>query len=138
MTMVAGKVVVENGRLLTVDEEAIKAEARELMVEYRKKWKRPGKPRAGWNPTTGRCTAAAPPRIGHEPLGGWIAVINDVRSGSGIAWFAPPQGSRRTDEGFFLHDNPSSKKITRFATRGRTPFRASRDDGHSLFRPGPA
>lgn len=36
MTMVAGQVVVENGKLLTVDEEAIKAEARELMVEYRK------------------------------------------------------------------------------------------------------
>ena len=36
MTMVAGKIVMENGRLLTVDEEAIKAEARELMVAYRK------------------------------------------------------------------------------------------------------
>jgi 5-methylthioadenosine/S-adenosylhomocysteine deaminase len=36
MTMVAGKIVMENGKLLTVDEEAIKAEARELMVEYRK------------------------------------------------------------------------------------------------------
>ncbi len=35
MTMVAGKVVMENGRLLTVDEEAIKAEARELMKSYR-------------------------------------------------------------------------------------------------------
>ena len=36
MTMVAGQVVVDNGKLLTVDEDAIKAEARELMVEYRK------------------------------------------------------------------------------------------------------
>jgi 5-methylthioadenosine/S-adenosylhomocysteine deaminase len=35
LTMVAGRVVMENGRLLTVDEEAIKAEARELMKEYR-------------------------------------------------------------------------------------------------------
>ncbi|GAB4211643.1 MAG: 5'-deoxyadenosine deaminase [Synechococcales cyanobacterium] len=30
MTIVAGKIVVENGKILTVDEEAIKAEAREL------------------------------------------------------------------------------------------------------------
>jgi len=36
LTMVAGEIVVENGKLLTVDEEAIKAEARELMLEYRK------------------------------------------------------------------------------------------------------
>jgi 5-methylthioadenosine/S-adenosylhomocysteine deaminase len=36
LTMVAGKIVMENGKLLTVDEEAIKAEARELMVEYRR------------------------------------------------------------------------------------------------------
>jgi 5-methylthioadenosine/S-adenosylhomocysteine deaminase len=35
MTMVAGKILYENGKLLTVDEEAIKAEAREMMVEYR-------------------------------------------------------------------------------------------------------
>lgn len=35
LTMVAGQVVVENGRLLTVDEEAIKAEARALMDAYR-------------------------------------------------------------------------------------------------------
>ena len=34
LTVVAGKIVVENGRLLTVDEDAIKAEARELMKEY--------------------------------------------------------------------------------------------------------
>jgi 5-methylthioadenosine/S-adenosylhomocysteine deaminase len=34
LTMVAGNIVMENGKLLTVDEEAIKAEARELMVEY--------------------------------------------------------------------------------------------------------
>jgi cytosine/adenosine deaminase-related metal-dependent hydrolase len=36
LTMVAGQVVFENGRLLTVDEEAIKAEARELMQSYKK------------------------------------------------------------------------------------------------------
>jgi len=35
MTMVAGKVVMENGEVLTVDEEAIKAEVRELMKEYK-------------------------------------------------------------------------------------------------------
>ncbi|MCK5313618.1 MAG: hypothetical protein KAJ53_00780 [Anaerolineales bacterium] len=35
MTMVAGEVVVENGKVLTVDEEAIKAEVRELMETYR-------------------------------------------------------------------------------------------------------
>jgi 5-methylthioadenosine/S-adenosylhomocysteine deaminase len=34
MTMVAGNIVVRNGRLLTVDEEAIKAEARELVLEH--------------------------------------------------------------------------------------------------------
>jgi 5-methylthioadenosine/S-adenosylhomocysteine deaminase len=35
LTMVAGKVVYEDGKLLTVDEEAIKAEAREMMKSYR-------------------------------------------------------------------------------------------------------
>ena len=35
MTMVAGEIVVEDGHLLTVDEEALKSEARELMEEYR-------------------------------------------------------------------------------------------------------
>jgi 5-methylthioadenosine/S-adenosylhomocysteine deaminase len=35
MTMVAGEVVVENGKVLTVDEEAIKAEVRDLMETYR-------------------------------------------------------------------------------------------------------
>lgn len=34
LTMVAGKVVVENGKILTVDEEAIKAEVREIMKDY--------------------------------------------------------------------------------------------------------
>jgi 5-methylthioadenosine/S-adenosylhomocysteine deaminase len=34
LTMVAGKVVMENGRVLTVDEEAVKAEVRELMKVY--------------------------------------------------------------------------------------------------------
>ncbi len=36
MTMVAGKVVMENGKVLTVDEEAIKAEVREMMGFYQK------------------------------------------------------------------------------------------------------
>jgi 5-methylthioadenosine/S-adenosylhomocysteine deaminase len=35
MTMVAGRIVMEHARVLTVDEEAIKAEARELMKAYR-------------------------------------------------------------------------------------------------------
>lgn len=36
MTMVAGKIVVENGRVLTVDEEALKDEVRVLMPAYQK------------------------------------------------------------------------------------------------------
>ena len=36
LTMVAGRVVVERGRVLTVAEEAIKAEAREILPAYRK------------------------------------------------------------------------------------------------------
>lgn len=36
MTMVAGKVVMENGKVLTVDEHAIKAEVREMMPFYKK------------------------------------------------------------------------------------------------------
>lgn len=36
MTMVAGKVVVENGKILTVDEEEIKSEARDMMASYKK------------------------------------------------------------------------------------------------------
>lgn len=35
LTMVAGEVVVEDGRVLTVDEGALKAEVRELAAEYR-------------------------------------------------------------------------------------------------------
>ena len=35
LTMVAGRVVAERGHILTVDEEAVKAEARELMLSYR-------------------------------------------------------------------------------------------------------
>jgi len=34
LTMVAGKIVAENGHVLAIDEDAIKAEVRELMVEY--------------------------------------------------------------------------------------------------------
>lgn len=36
MTMVGGKVVMENGKVLTVDEEGIKAEVREMMKFYQK------------------------------------------------------------------------------------------------------
>ncbi|MCF7915856.1 MAG: amidohydrolase family protein [Spirochaetaceae bacterium] len=36
MTMVAGKVVMEDGKLLSIDEEAIKEEAGEIMKSYRK------------------------------------------------------------------------------------------------------
>lgn len=36
MTMVAGKIVMENGKVITVDEEAIKKEVRELMPFYQK------------------------------------------------------------------------------------------------------
>jgi cytosine/adenosine deaminase-related metal-dependent hydrolase len=35
LTMVGGEVVVQNGRVLTVDEEALKAEVRQLMETYR-------------------------------------------------------------------------------------------------------
>ena len=35
MTMVAGQIVMENGKVLTVDEEGIKTEVRDLMDEYR-------------------------------------------------------------------------------------------------------
>jgi cytosine/adenosine deaminase-related metal-dependent hydrolase len=40
MTMVAGQVVMENGKVLSVDEEVIKAEVRELMEDYRIEIKR--------------------------------------------------------------------------------------------------
>jgi len=40
MVMVAGEIVARDGEILTVDEEAIKAEARELMQEYSKELKR--------------------------------------------------------------------------------------------------
>jgi 5-methylthioadenosine/S-adenosylhomocysteine deaminase len=36
MTMVAGEIVYKDGKLLTIDEEEIKAEAREIMKSYRK------------------------------------------------------------------------------------------------------
>lgn len=35
MTMIGGQILYENGKILTVDEKAILAEARELIVEYR-------------------------------------------------------------------------------------------------------
>lgn len=40
LTMVAGQVVAENGKVLTVDEEAIKAEAREIMLSHREEMKK--------------------------------------------------------------------------------------------------
>jgi 5-methylthioadenosine/S-adenosylhomocysteine deaminase len=42
LTMVAGQVVVEDGQLLTVDEEALKAEVRALMVAYRQEIEKTG------------------------------------------------------------------------------------------------
>lgn len=42
MTMIGGQVVYENGKILTVDEKAILAEARELIVEYRDEVTRAG------------------------------------------------------------------------------------------------
>jgi 5-methylthioadenosine/S-adenosylhomocysteine deaminase len=39
MVMVGGCVVMEDGKLLTVDEEALKSEARELMDEYRSQYR---------------------------------------------------------------------------------------------------
>ena len=33
--MVAGKALMEDGQLLTIDEDVLKAEVRELMIEYR-------------------------------------------------------------------------------------------------------
>ena len=39
VVMVAGKILMENGKLLTIDEEALKAEVRELMIEYRAQYK---------------------------------------------------------------------------------------------------
>ena len=35
LVMVAGRILVEDGKVLSVDEEALKAEVRELMIEYR-------------------------------------------------------------------------------------------------------
>jgi 5-methylthioadenosine/S-adenosylhomocysteine deaminase len=62
MTMVAGKIVFENGRLLSVDEEAIKAEARELMKSYRKEmektWEAARKLEPYYREMYRRCAAA--------------------------------------------------------------------------------
>ena len=61
LTMVAGKVVMEDGVLLTVDEEAIKAEAREMMKEYRKEmestWEAARKLEPYYREMYRRCTA---------------------------------------------------------------------------------
>jgi len=40
LTMVAGKIVMEDGKITTVDEESLKAEAREIMKEYRQEIKK--------------------------------------------------------------------------------------------------
>jgi 5-methylthioadenosine/S-adenosylhomocysteine deaminase len=62
MTMVAGKVLFENGRLLSVDEDAIKAEARELMKSYRKEmektWEAARKLEPYYREMYRRCAAA--------------------------------------------------------------------------------
>jgi 5-methylthioadenosine/S-adenosylhomocysteine deaminase len=39
VVMVAGRVLVEDGKLLTIDEEGLKAEVRELMIEYRAQYR---------------------------------------------------------------------------------------------------
>jgi len=39
LVMVAGRILVEDGKVLSVDEEALKAEIRELMVEYRAQYR---------------------------------------------------------------------------------------------------
>jgi 5-methylthioadenosine/S-adenosylhomocysteine deaminase len=39
LVMVAGRVLVEDGKLLSIDEEALKAEVRELMEEYRSQYR---------------------------------------------------------------------------------------------------
>ncbi len=39
LVMVGGRVLVEDGKVLSVDEEALKAEVRELMVEYRTQYR---------------------------------------------------------------------------------------------------
>ena len=70
LTMVAGKVVMENGRVLTVDEEAIKNEVRELMPAYQR--------RSENQPSCCQAGALLPPdifkmcreRCRDEPLGG--------------------------------------------------------------------
>jgi 5-methylthioadenosine/S-adenosylhomocysteine deaminase len=42
LVMVAGRILVEEGKLLSVDEESLKAEIRELMVEYRSQYQSVG------------------------------------------------------------------------------------------------
>ena len=39
LVMVAGRILVEDGKLLSIDEESLKAETRELMVEYNAQFK---------------------------------------------------------------------------------------------------
>ena len=57
-TVVAGRVVYEDGRVTAIDEKAIRAEARALMAGYRATLARAGREaRRASSPTTARCTS---------------------------------------------------------------------------------
>ena len=62
LTMVAGKIVYENGKLVSVDEEAIKTTGRELMKSYRKEmektWETASKLEPYYREMYRRCAAA--------------------------------------------------------------------------------
>ena len=69
LTMVAGKIVVEDGKLLTVDEEAIKEEVRELMVEFQPEMQKTKIAADKLDPITGNVFEMRYTGRGHEPLG---------------------------------------------------------------------
>ena len=70
LTMVAGKIVVEDGRLTTVDEAAIKAEARELAREFRVELAQTAQAAAALEPVLPRHVhALRTDGCRHEPLG---------------------------------------------------------------------